>query len=205
MGHGQGSSKAQSAESNPERAARRYEEEQGRYLERVRRRAERNLRSLIHKEFHRRFSEALRGGCGATRRQRFCLAYERIGIRSDEVRRGVLGLGVLLAINESNATDLMAEAEALVVTDGGDASILSGANRMGLAGQDVAGCVAAAFNAVRQPVSLLRAEREMERTQQAENASSGENDEAWRQAKSVMESVRRRGRRRVGTPSQEDR
>ena len=77
---------------------------QATYCERVRRHAEKGLRSLIHKEYRRRLSLALRSTKGTpfhTPSARMREARRRIGIAPDEVYGGELSAEAVFAINTS--------------------------------------------------------------------------------------------------------
>jgi hypothetical protein len=151
-----------------------FETLQSTYFERIRRRAEKAVRSLIHAEYRRRFSiELSRGGGSVDRSGRFLLAYKRIGVAPDEVHGGKLEMPVALSATRTNFAQFMPVAAARNPTPEGEPpSILVGAEELGVSEDAIIDAIVEARDAVRQPKRLVEAEQALERLRGPEGRAS---------------------------------
>lgn len=157
---------------------------QATYCERVRRHAEKGLRSLIHKEYRRRLSLALRSTKGTpfhTPSARMREARRRIGIAPDEVYGGELSAEAVFAINTS--ADVV---RYLSATDDRAAggTIFGGLEVLRISASAIAQVLADANDSVKKSVRLVRAEEAAERQGASAPSDSGQVDDLLRQIRS---------------------
>lgn len=164
---------------------------QAKHVERVRRHAEKGLRSLIHKEYRRRLGQklsSLKGMPFHNASARMLEARQRIGIAPDEVYGGELSAEAVFAINTS------ADAERyLSATDDrmGGGSIFGGLDLLRIGASEIARVIADSNASVKKSVRLLRAEEAAERESASEASDSGQAEDLLRHILS------KRSRRRV--------
>jgi len=166
---------------------------QANHFERVRRCAERGLRSLIYKEYRRRLGLALRSTKGTpfhNASARMLEARRRVGIAPDEVYRGELSAEAVFAINTS--------ADAEQYLNGTDermagGTIFGGLEALRIGASQIARVIADSNASVKKSVRLVRAEEAAER----ENASGVGDLPEWQGEDALKQILARRSLRRT--------
>lgn len=179
--------------SKDRRAMDELESLQAKRIERVRRNAERELRSLIHTEYMRRLGRAMRSVKGmpfASRSARMREARRRIGINHDEVYGGELSAEAVLTINGSADA-----ARYLSGTDEAAAggTIFRGLRQLQIGESEITRVMAQASSSVKKSARLLRAEEAAER----ENTSTGRNSAGRQREDSLKQILAKRFRRQT--------
>ena len=166
---------------------------QANHLERIRVRAEKGLRSLIHKEYLRRLGQAmssLKGMSFNNPAARMREARRRLGIGPDEVYGGELSAEAVFAINTSGDAERYLKA-----TDDGRAggTIFGGLEILRISASDIARVIAEATTNMKKSVRLVRAEEAAERENASAAHDSGQGDDVLKQILAKRSSRRTRG------------
>jgi tRNA1(Val) A37 N6-methylase TrmN6 len=178
-----------------------FDELQAQHAERVRRRAEKALRGVIHREYLRLLGRALASLKGTplpNPSARMRAAHRRVGLMPDEVYGGVLDLDAAMCI--SNAADAErwltasceARADGAVPDSGAELSIFTALDALHIGASTIAAKVLEADTSVRKSARLRMAEEAAERVS-AESTEHVKDDQFQRL--SELGSVRNRRRR----------
>lgn len=162
---------------------------QAKHFERVRRCAERGLRSLIYKEYGRRLGLALRSTKGTpfhNASARMLEARRRIGLKHDEIFGGDLSVEAVFAINTSADADRYLSA----TDDAAGGTIFGGLRHLQISESAIARVIAESNTRVKKSVRLLRAEEAAERECASEANDSGQAEDLLRQ---ILSKRSRRG------------